>query len=112
MPALKTCLDCGAACYPGPRCPEHTSQRNSQLWRRKRARRPLPAEVRRERETAVDAWVAEFGYVCPGWRRDPHPSTDLTADHVVPFAATGDEGTELVVICRSCNGRKSASLPT
>ncbi|MFE6489697.1 HNH endonuclease [Streptomyces sp. NPDC057757] len=36
-----------------------------------------------------------------------HPSTDLTADHVVPLARGGSSTPENTrVLCRSCNSRK------
>ena len=49
-------------------------------------------------------WVAEHGWVCPGWDTPPHPSTDLTVDHV-----TARDPTRLAILCRSCNSRKSAT---
>jgi 5-methylcytosine-specific restriction enzyme A len=54
----------------------------------------------------VREWIEVNGYVCPGWGRDPHPSDRLTADHVIPVAAGGDEQGELGVLCGPCNSRK------
>lgn len=49
-------------------------------------------------------WVAEFGFVCPGWGVEPHDvePTDLTVDHVVAGSLAGG----LQVLCRACNTRK------
>lgn len=51
------------------------------------------------------------GWVCPGWRRDGHPSRELTADHVDPIALGGPQGGALAVLCKSCNSAKQAQLP-
>lgn len=40
--------------------------------------------------------------------REPHPSSDLTADHPHAVGAGGDERQTLTVLCRSCNGAKAA----
>jgi 5-methylcytosine-specific restriction enzyme A len=61
---------------------------------------------RQRRRSVVDAWVRDNGPVCPGYGIPPHPSTDLTADHVVSVASGGSEAGALSVLCRSCNGRK------
>lgn len=44
----------------------------------------------------IAAHVATHGWNCPGWKRDSHPSTDLTLDHGPPQR----------VMCRGCNSRK------
>ena len=47
--------------------------------------------------------VERFGWWCPGLDSVPvHPSTDLTADHLVP----GDSSRGYQVLCRSCNVRR------
>lgn len=51
------------------------------------------------------------GWNCPGWKRAPHPATDLTADHLDPPGLGGPETGPLGVLCRSCNSAKQASLP-
>jgi 5-methylcytosine-specific restriction enzyme A len=94
----------------GPRCPMHQRQVDADRQRSKRARRPRPpATEDRRRAEAVAAWIATHGHWCPGWRREPHPSTDLTADHVVAFANNRNENSQLAVLCRSCNSRKRDS---
>lgn len=66
-------------------------------------------EITRRRET-VKAWRGDHGDHCPGYDRPPHPSSDLTADHVVPVAAGGSEDGPLGVLCRQCNARKRDQL--
>lgn len=62
------------------------------------------AEAVRAR-AVVEQWVAVHGWVCPGYRRPPHPSHDLTADHVVPVIR-GGAGGELRTLCRGCNAAR------
>jgi hypothetical protein len=103
--ALKPCLDCGHP-SPGSRCPPCTRARERPRQRVKDQQR-THAE-RQRRRAAVAQHVAEFGWWCPGWGdQDPHPSTDLTADHVVPVSQGGLDGPP-VVRCRTCNGRRGA----
>jgi len=54
-------------------------------------------------DPVVGQHVAQFGWNCPGFNCPPHPSRDLTADHIVPVVQGGDEEGELRVLCRSCN---------
>ena len=89
-------------------------------WQRgKDARRPdrrTYAEQQRRRQTVAD-WVSAHGYLCPGcepsnWQ--PHAadptSNPLTAEHVEPFAATGNERGPLTVMCRQGNSSAGARL--
>jgi 5-methylcytosine-specific restriction protein A len=62
------------------------------------------AEEKRRKAT-VQVWIAANGYSCPGWGVPPHPSRDLTADHVVPRYWGGEAGL-LRVLCRGCNTRR------
>lgn len=79
----------------------------------KRRQRPgYGRNERRRRSDHVRAHVEQYGWVCPGWRRDAHASTDLTADHVIPQAAGGRVGGSLRVLCRSCNSSRQAELDT
>jgi 5-methylcytosine-specific restriction enzyme A len=57
---------------------------------------------RRRSEHALAEHRRRYGNWCPGYRRPPHPSADLTLDHVV--SGTVRFGTQ--VLCRSCNDRK------
>ena len=47
---------------------------------------------KRRREQVVDEWIAVNGPMCPGWKRQPHLSKDLTADHIAPLAWVGKRG--------------------
>jgi hypothetical protein len=64
------------------------------------------------RADTVAAWIAQHGWVCPGWERDSHPATDLSADHDTPIALGGPQGGPLSVLCKSCNSARGAKLPT
>lgn len=66
-----------------------------------------PAE-RERRAAAVSAWVNDNGWVCPGYRRDPHVSHDLTAAHATAVAAGGTRS-PLTVLCRGCNSRQGTT---
>ena len=70
-----------------------------------RIRRPYSYAERKRRGDTVRAWVEVHGYVCPICGKE---TADLTADHIVPYAKTGDENTPLQVMCRSCNAKKGA----
>lgn len=86
---MRRCLDCRALTV-GSRCPGCARRRKA--WRASDE-----AECRR----VVAAHRAAHGDWCPGWGVAPHPSSDLTADHVV----AGVSG-RLGVLCRACNARK------
>jgi 5-methylcytosine-specific restriction enzyme A len=100
----RPCIGCGVRIPSGSRCPLCTSK----MQRTKRQRRPYTAAERDRRAAAVAEWRAQHGDVCPGWGREPHPSSDLTADHVVPVAAGGIESGSLRVLCRRCNSTRGA----
>jgi hypothetical protein len=61
---------------------------------------------RLRRAAVVRAWIAEYGYWCPGYLVRAHGSGDLTADHLDPVGAGGREDGPLSVLCRGCNSRK------
>lgn len=95
---LKPCIvaSCTALVAKGSRCPQHRlAYRNPERQRMRQA---------------VRDHVAQCGYWCPGYGIPPHPSTDLTADHVIP-RAQGGNGSRLTVLCRSCNARKGSRTP-
>lgn len=71
-----------------------------------RPRRTRKEEYRRHR--LIRQHVALYGWMCPGYNRPWHPSTDLTADHLVPVARGVNEEGPIRVLCRSCNGRRGA----
>lgn len=69
----------------------------------------IPAYSHAERarmRAAVLQHRLTHGAWCPGYLVPPHPSADLTADHVVPRAHGGMTG-PLAVLCRQCNTRKA-----
>jgi 5-methylcytosine-specific restriction enzyme A len=104
---MKLCTVCGGVTSrPGSRCTEHARQSN-------RSRHNALYNTRawqRLSERVLRAWRGQYGNWCPGYRRDAHPASDLTVDHVVPLAAGGapfDIG-NCAVLCRSCNSTKGA----
>ncbi len=63
---------------------------------------------RRMRTRLLKKHRRERGYVCPGFQRETHLTTDLTIDHIDELRHGGDlldEG-NLQILCRSCNDRK------
>ena len=104
---VKLCTVCGVTTSRGSRCalhPAKTRGGNGALYL-SREWKTLSARVLR-------AWRGQHGNLCPGYRREAHPVSDLTVDHVVPLAAGGaplDPG-NLTVLCRSCNSSKGATV--
>lgn len=94
----------------GSRCQDCRGDRQ----RTKDARRPERrsyAEQQRRRQVVAEH-VAAYGWLCPGapdLRHDPHPSRDLTADHIGPVAQGGTEDGPLRVLCRSKNSERGAT---
>jgi 5-methylcytosine-specific restriction protein A len=103
--ALRPCIDCGQLSDKA-RCPTHRAQVE-------RNRKPRPtnqtrdSRERKRRAEAVAAHRHINGSWCPGYGVPAHPSADLTADHVVAVANGGAPDGPLMVLCRSCNGRKA-----
>lgn len=102
--APRTCIVCGALCK-GSRCNVHRTRSDSrasgQLDRRHKA---ITAVV-------ISKWVAEHGWVCPGWQRPEHevPVGYLTGDHIIPRALRPDLAHEISnygVLCQVCNSKK------
>jgi 5-methylcytosine-specific restriction protein A len=93
------------ATYRG-RCSTHASQVNQHQHRTVPTKVARTSTERKRRAAAVAAHRAQHGDWCPGYQRDGHPATDLTADDVVPVSRTGQPSAELAVLCRSCNSRK------
>ena len=105
---LRPCLDCGALCG-ATRCPPCQAVWQQPRDAQRRARRPDYTNAERTRRAqAVAAHRATYGDWCPGWGVAPHWTPDLTADHVLPVAAGGDETGPLRVVCRPCNSRRQA----
>ena len=58
----------------------------------------------------IEKHIDQYGYVCSGYKRKPHFSTDLTADHPIPTSKGGDDYQTLEIFCRSCNSSKQATI--
>lgn len=68
---------------------------------------------RKRSSQAIAAHVERHGWMSPGFGVPPHPSTDLTLDHVTPLAAGGALLGVTSVLCRGCNTLKRwAQTPT
>jgi len=102
---MKLCTVCGVVTSrSGSRCTVHARlsnrSRHNALYTTREWQRLSARVIARHR--------GQHGNWCPGHGRDPHPASDLTADHIVPLAAGGaplDLG-NLTVLCRSCNSTK------
>ncbi len=103
-----------------PGCPEKSAdpdhrgpcKRHLRQDQRHRARTTPTKRTRdwteiNRRRAAVKAHVAKHGWNCPGYRVPPHPSRDLTADHIDEIATGGRPDGPLQVRCRACNSRKA-----
>ena len=109
MARATLCLACGMPTTNGSRCVPcnrgfrravHNPAYDQPAWR-KRSKRDIAAHV------------ARHGRWCPGIGVPPHPSTDLTSDHIDPLALGGAVLGETQVLCRGCNTRKRwAQTPT
>lgn len=100
--ARRLCLDCGTRA-DGTRCAACRRPKDRAILQAKRQRRPRPGHAEdRRRAAAVAEHRQEHGDWCPGWQREPHSATDLTADHTEAVAAGGAESGDLQVLA-SCN---------
>ena len=88
----RPCLGCGRLIASGSRCSQ--------------CKRPHHSAERTRRARVVAEWINTYGRWCPGWQRPPHPSADLTADHVTPVATGGSEDGPLRVLYRGCNSAR------
>ena len=86
-------------------CEPHQREHRNKARRSPTSRAADKRAERTRRVLTVRAWVAVNGWVCPGWRRAPHESHDLTAAHMVAVAHGGTHG-PLSVLCRGCNSRQ------
>lgn len=101
--------DCPDMATKRGRCNKHLSA----YYERSAKRTPTSIDrarpgQRRRRANAVRQWRAQHGNWCPGYKREPHTATDLTAEHIAPVADTLTSGGVLTVLCRSCNSRHGA----
>lgn len=99
MPARR-CRHCRGLVQAGDRCTCRAGTRTG-----------YDSAERRRRRDVVLEHLELYGPVCPGWQREEHWALprELTADHVVPVAAGGDQDGALRVLCRSCNSRRGMS---
>jgi 5-methylcytosine-specific restriction endonuclease McrA len=72
-------------------------------------RRGYDRAWRRLRAAVLGEWIALHGWLCPGFGRWRHRTTDLTVDHVVPLRLGGArlERANLQVLCAGCNTAKA-----
>lgn len=78
-------------------------------------RRTVPTKIagarhaeRQRRAAAVDLHRRRHGDWCAGYKRSPHQSRDLTAEHSDALGDGGALSQSLSVLCRSCNSRHGA----
>ncbi|KAA9227045.1 hypothetical protein F6I42_03470 [Corynebacterium amycolatum] len=100
---------CGQAAKPGSGlCGVHVAERDAKQWRTTPTKRTRDWAEYNRRRRVVTEWRAKHGDLCPGYKRTPHPASDLTAEHVHAVAETGDGRGRLTVLCRACNSRHGA----
>ena len=68
------------------------------------------------RTQCIGTWVRAHGWVCPGYKRDPHPVGEglLTADHIYPRSTHPHlvhDITNYGVLCGPCNSHKGDRQP-
>jgi 5-methylcytosine-specific restriction protein A len=107
--SVKVCTVCGAVTSrSGSRCTVHARQsnrsRNNPFYQTRTWQRLSRRVIARHR--------GQYGNTCPGYGREAHPASDMTADHIVPLAAGGAplDLANLAVLCRSCNSTKGAAV--
>ena len=95
----RPCLDCRRPTSGGPRCPEHTRLHDA-------ARTAVYSNPKWGR--ASRRAIRNARGICPGYGVPPHPSDDLTGDHLIPLERGGDpfDPRNVSVLCRGCNARK------
>lgn len=105
----RPCLDCGRLTTNPSRCDEHQRawQARQDQRRGSASARGYDSTWRRNVRRALATHRARFGNWCPGYQIQPHPSTDLTGDHITSLANGGtNEVTNIQILCRGCNSRK------
>ena len=92
--AKRPCIDCSTP-TPDARCPRCRQAHDARRWQAKA--HTYDTEWRKLSRRTRAAWVDAHGWICPGWDRGTHPSTDLVVDH------------DVGVLCRGCNATKAAT---
>ncbi|MER6064840.1 HNH endonuclease [Streptomyces sp. NPDC001792] len=108
---MRPCLVCNTLTRNASRCDTHQQQWQQQQDRVRGSahQRGYTQAWRTTAAHAVAQHREQWGDWCPGFKVAGHPSTDLTADHIVPKAAGGtDDPANIQVLCRGCNSRKHA----
>ena len=108
MQTRSVCVGCGRLTSVGPRCevcqPAHTQQKNA---RTRHTYQSLAYRALRKRLLAQ--WRARYGNYCPGDEsHPPHPTRDLTLDHIKPLRDGGSllDEANLRVLCRCANSAR------
>jgi 5-methylcytosine-specific restriction protein A len=105
----RPCLDCSRLTANASRCNECGAAYAAKL-NAKRGGSTARGYGYRWRKLALSVITEHrqsYGEQCPGYGVAPHPSSDLTVDHIIPKAVGGtDDRTNLRVLCRRCNSRK------
>ena len=100
MPTRR-CLGCGQLTTDGSRCKACELKRNAAYEaspaRRNYKKQRYGGTWQAKSKAIRQAWVQRHGWVCPGWQRLPHASSDLVVDH------------DVGVLCRTCNAKKAAT---
>lgn len=93
------CAECAAAAQAVREQARDRSVYDDPRWRRIRKR-----VIARHRK--------RHGWLCPGWRREPHLAARLSADHIVPVSRGGAPFDErnVQVLCVDCNRAKGDQL--
>jgi hypothetical protein len=112
MARLVLCAGCLTAHIPPGQPYNRCDDCRKTKERVKSRQRRRTALERRRRQELIAEHVRLNGWTCPGWNRDPHPSTDLTADHTTAQAAGAAPESTIRVLCRSCNGARGAGNTT
>ena len=105
---------------PRPPCPRCgvvgcKDKTHDRYWRA-RQKRPVPNSEKERRAAVVKEYKRTHGWQAPGGKwvapcpRCHRVVSDMTAEHVVPFALSGREDGPLSVLCRSCNSRGGAVI--
>jgi Restriction endonuclease len=105
----RPCLICSRLTANPSRCDVHQREAERERGRQRGSStaRGYGAAWRRLRAELIGKWVAEYGYVCPGWQRPSHTARELTLDHVIPLSKGGASHPDnLRVLCKSCNSAK------
>lgn len=101
---MKVCAQPGChVLHPSGRCPEHTMRRVDPATRTRNSRRWKNTSTR-----ILTDWRMAHGDWCPGdTHHPPHPSLDLTVNHLDELQATNGHDTgRYTVLCRSANSAR------